>query len=309
MSFDSLMAEAAEIQQSAIHYQVQRGVEQAGRAAGYAIKGLTEQAEKDFADIPGLFEPFSLMPDPAAYGPLIHDMGTAMRFLSTGQDNKDPVDGLPFPANPVMDRLPGTEAYIENWTGRAAEDFKRNFIDPFPALLSNQFLLGSVLKGGLAAHAEVWRRARNDIDKIATDTLAALDHMNDCGSNDWSMLFTVVGAVVSIAAVPVTDGASLYGLAFVGAAASVASSASGGGGGAERRFSGETAGAVISQMRQAISMLADDISGQERKIATAMTDSYATVRGSHSAFVSNRPLLAGANAGNVTTDAFLGYST
>jgi hypothetical protein len=309
MSFDNLMAEAAEIQQSAIQHQVAHGVAEAGRAGGYAAKYLTEQAQKDFADIPSLFEPFTMMPDPGAYKPMVGDVASAMRILSTGLGNKDPIDGIPFPANPVMDQLSGSETYIDNWTGRAAEDFKRNFIDPFPAVLSNQFLLASVLKGALEAHAAIWQKARNDIDKIATDTIAALDHMDDCGSNDWSMFFTVVGAVVSIAAVPVTDGASLYGLAAVGAAASVASSAAGGGGGAERRFSGESSAAVISQMKQAINMLVDDINTEEQKITKAMHSSYATVQAGRSEFVSNKPLLAGATAKNITGDGFMGYAT
>lgn len=309
MSFENLMAEAAEIQRSAIQHQVGTGLAQAGRAAPYEEKYLTQKAESDFADIPGLFEPFSMMPDPAGYSGMINGLADAMHVLSAGQDTKDEIDGPVYPANPVMDKLTGSESYLENWTGKAAEDFKRNFIDPFPAVVSNQFLITSVLKGAIEAHQEMWRRARTDIDKIATDTIAALDHMDDCGSNDWSMAFTVLGAVVAVAAAPVTDGTSLIALAAVGSAASIASTAAGSGSTPTRRFSGESAGAVISQMRQAISMLADDINTEEQKITRAMKDTHSIVQMSRSAFVSKRPLLAGADAKDITGDGFMGYAT
>lgn len=309
MSFENLMAEAAEIQKSAIGHQVSNALASAGRGAAYAERQITAKAQSDFADIPGLYEPFSLMPDPASYQPMIHDLEGAMRTLSSGQGNSDPIDGPIYPANPTLDKLSGTESYIENWTGRAAEDFKRNFIDPFPAVVRNQFLLSAVLKAALEAHQEMWKRARTDIDNIATATISALDHMDDCGSNDWSLAFTVLGAVVAIAAVPVTDGASLFALAAVGSAASVASAVAPSGDDNKRRFSGESAGAVIAQMRTAITMLAHDIASQEAKIAKAMNDTYGTVTGGRRSFVSNRPLLADANAGNVKGDRGLGYAS
>ncbi len=308
MSFENLMAEAAEIQKSAIGHQVSNSMASAGRGAAYAEKQITAKAQSDFADIPGLYEPFSLMPDPASYQPMIRDLENAMHTLSSGQGNSDPIDGPIYPANPTLDKLTGTESYIENWTGRAAEDFKRNFIDPFPAVVRNQFLLSAVLKAALEAHQEMWKRARSDIDNIATATISALDHMDDCGSNDWSLAFTVLGAVVAIAAVPVTDGASLFALAAVGSAASVASAVAPSGD-EKRRFSGESAGAVIAQMRTAITLLADDIASQEAKIAKAMNDTYRTVTAGRTSFVSNRPLLADANAGNVKGDQGLGYAS
>lgn len=309
MSFENLMAEAAEIRKSAIGHQVSNALATAGRAAPYSEKQITAKAHSDFADIPGLYEPFSLMPDPASYEPMIHDLEGAMRMLSSGQGNSDPIDGPIYPANPTLDRLSGTESYIANWTGRAAEDFKRNFVVPFPAVVRNQFLLSAVLKAALEAHQEMWKRARSDIDSIATATISALDHMDDCGSNDWSLAFTVLGAVVAIAAVPVTDGASLFALAAVGSAASVASAVAPGGDDTKRRFSGESAGAVIAQMRTAITMLADDIASQEAKIAKAMNQTYGTVTGGRTSFVSNRPLLAGVDVANVKGDQGIGYAS
>jgi hypothetical protein len=66
---------------------------------------------------------------------------------------------------------------------------------------------------------------------------------------------------------------------------------------------------VIAQMRTAITMLAHDIASQEAKIAKAMNDTYGTVTGGRTSFVSNRPLLADANAGNVKGDRGLGYAS
>ncbi len=60
----------------------------------------------------------------------------------------------------------------------------------------------------LNAEKELWNRARKNIDDIAHKAKSALEHYDDCGKNDWEIGLSVVGAVVAIAALPLTGGAS-----------------------------------------------------------------------------------------------------
>ena len=319
MSFEQLMQHARDIQQKAIEKSLeQHGVRRAPRPGQPALSPMPLEAEKrqqieqSFSDIPGLFRPFSEMPIPASFDGMIDDLSHALRMLSAGQDPKDPINGTIYTSNTNLDKLSGSESYVEHWTGRAAMEFKSNFIDPFPSVVRNQFIIAAVLKSALEAQREIWVKARNDIDKIAHDALEALDRMDDCGKNEWTMTFTVVASVAAIAAVPLTGGASLTVAALavtaVGAASQVAAAAAPDDP-PKIQFSGETAEAVVSQLREAMSKLVELIGGQEAKISYALTNTHSLVTGGREGFVSKRPALAAATARDVRGPEYMGYST
>jgi len=238
-------------------------------------------------------------------------LAKAAEELSLGQDLKDPINDTIYGGNPALDKLSGSESYIEDWTGRAAMEFKSNFIDPFPTIVRNQFIIVAVLKSALEAQRQIWVRARNDIDKIAHDALEALDRMDDCGKNEWTMTFTVVAAVASIAAVPLTGGASLTAAAVaitaVGAASQVAAAAAPDDP-PTIQFGGESAEAVVGQLREAIAKLVEYIQQQESKISNALTNTHRLVAADRASFVSGRPALAAATARNVAGPEYMGYS-
>lgn len=313
MSFEQLMAHAREIQRRAIEEEIKIFRQEAAKQEGstgasveVVVQQIRPEIEKRYSDVPSLFQPFADMPEPQAFDGLINELGQALNKLSSGETPKDPINGTIYPANPVLNELSGAESYIENWTGQAAQQFKSEFIDPFPSIVSNQFIVATVLKAALEAEKEIWVTARNDIDKIAHDVLEALDRMHDCGKNEWTMTFTVIASVAAIAAVPVTGGASLA-ITAVGAASQVVAAAA-----PEDppkiQFSGETPGPIISQMREAIKKEIELIGQAEQKIADAMKGAGSVVSGNMSLFVAKEPALAGADTSNITSPEYMGYS-
>ncbi|HEY9474548.1 MAG TPA: hypothetical protein VIS06_11955 [Mycobacteriales bacterium] len=307
MSYEQLMQHAQEIRQKAI----QKAIEHLGgrRNSREYMSQKRPEIERTFADIPELFQPFAEMPTPVSFDPMINEMRQTLGVLSSGQEIKDPIDGTIYPANIILDKLSGSESYIEDWTGRAAMAFKSGFVDPFPSIARNQFIIAAVLKSAMEANKEMWATTRGDIDQIAHKTIEALDRMDDCGKNEWTITFTVVASIAAVAAVPVTAGGSTaLAITAIGAASQVAA-AVGPDDPPSNPFSGESPESVVSQMRQAIHNLTQEIGNVERKISGSLQKTHELLSTNRPLFVSRRPELASATARTIRSPEEMGYST
>lgn len=305
MSFDELMQHAQEIRQKAVQktmelYKTGLPKQDTQRADAYR----RSQVERAFADIPDLFVPFREMPEPTAFGWMIDQLDQALLMLSRGAPEvKDSISGGTYKANTELDKLGGTESYIEKWSGPAAREFKETYIDPFDSMVHNQFLITAVLKGALEAEREIWARAQRDIDQIAHDVTAALDALDECGPNRWSTAFTVVGAVISVPAAGLS-GASAVALSAVAAAATVAAEEAPPP--VEIRFHGETPEAIVSEMREAITKLIEYIHDRESAVSNALHRTYQIFANSRKDYVAHRPALANATEQNIKF--YMGYA-
>jgi hypothetical protein len=321
---------AYEIQEMAILRATHEGTGHAqGRqghpqpAPGVNQAAIRAEAESRFADIPGLFAAWVETPIPDMFSSAIDNFEYALEKLFLGHDTgqmlavtSESGSGGPltnnkiFYSNEMLRRLADADDYLESWTGKAAQEFKSNFLTPFPSIVYNQFQVVAALKAALEAEREIWNRARNDIDTIAHHTLNALDglptdeNVFSCHRNTWEMTFTVVGAVASIPAAVATGGAAVL-LAVVAGGAATAAVA---GPPPTARFAGETADAVISAMRDAITALSKHVHDQERVVAEGMAGLMQAIDAKRSSFVSPRPQLAGATAQNVTGPLYMGYT-
>jgi hypothetical protein len=313
MSYDDLYSKAQQIVDLAMEYDLRdKGYYKDGDhyidSSGYRTQEEVDADMKDvstkYADVPTLFAPFCDLPNPSSYDYEINQLGDSQGKLSSGTKNDDPVSSSFYPANTVLDNMDTTQDYIARWTGVAAMAFKENFVDKFESVTQNQFLLTGVVKGALQAEQGIWFAARKDIEEIADKTINGIKHADDCGKNDWTLAFAIVGAVVAIAAVPVTGGASAFALAAVGAGLSVGGTAIGNMDDppSDNSYSGESAEAVVNSMRKGISSLKEKISHQEQKIQDAMSSNADMVSAHPDLFELPRPNLADANAGNVTDD-------
>ena len=311
MSFDQLMQHAKDITDKAVQME---GIEQAKLNAqatggqGPALPVDYDKIEQKYAFVQPLFEPFSRMPDPAGYDQLIRDLNEAMGKLNTGVANNTPLSTEVSLANPHLDKMTTDGGYLQGWTGEAAMAFKANFIDTFKTISGNQFTVLSTLKGALQAHRELWRRAREDIDKIAENTKNALDNAGGCGKNQWSFGFSVLSAVVAVGGVVVTIATAGAGAAVIlpaiGAAATVGST-----GVAGLTASGDSAETIVNSMKQAVGDLTKHIQEVEtQEIAAKVLALADAVRGNRDKIVSARPALAGMNDGDLTGDSGMGKS-
>jgi hypothetical protein len=317
MGFENLMGKAEEIRKRAIDEAI---LDLGGRRhSGSYMSTKRPEIEAMFADIPGLYEPFTRTPNPDSFTAPIDELKVALARLSLGEGGSvDPIstNGRQYPASLALEKVKGAADDVFGWSGPAAQAFKTGYLDPFPAVVSNQFLLVSALKAALEAEQAMWKEVRKNIWDIADNTYIKLEHMDDCGKNEWQMAFTVVASICAVAAVPLTGGGSLAvaGLAItaVGATAQVIAAV-------EIKeppksnIEGESADAVINSMRDAIRKQVQYVNETEDRIKQKLSninDSvYQSQRDSdpnRNFFFTRRPTLADSNAGNIRDN--MGYT-
>lgn len=263
-----------------------------------------------FMDVPALYQPFIQTPDPRSLDPMIDDLKVALTTLSTGQDTGDPIssNGGPYFANTTLDQMPAAGDLVETWTGAAAMAFKSKFIDPFPSLVRNQFILVAALKAALEAEQAIWSAARDNIDTIAETTLKALDSMHGCNPTEWTVSFSVVSAVAGlVASVPALGTPAVITFTAVAGAASVAGSASVPDP-PELTIKGRTVGDIFDSMYDCVKKEIDEANNSEDTVARALKDIVDTVDSHRDSFVAARPALAEVTT-TVTDPCYLGYST
>ncbi len=256
--------------------------------------------------IPAAFAPFHDTPDPAAFEAPIQDLRRVLRLLSPGDGIPDGFPGdVPYFADPVVARMTGAGDLIERWTGRAAREFKRAFLDRFPGRVRNQFTLVGVLTAALTAEQELWRRVRDDVVQIAKQTLGCLEALDDCGSQDWSVTLTVLSAVAGFLSALPEDVPVIAPLAGVASASSVLGTFTPDG------TQGSVAGAdvfgVIQSMTGLLRQEMELLARTERDIAATLAAIRAAVDGSPDEFVAPRPALADPGRSPVTGPDYLGY--
>ncbi|GAB2744396.1 hypothetical protein GCM10027174_17630 [Salinifilum aidingensis] len=301
MSSEQLVAQAKQIEQRAAEVEYQQMMQrQADSKAPPPIRYEDIQQKYEGAAVP-LFEPFTRIPDPSSYDAPIEDLAAAMEQLSSGE-MKDPIGDKPIPANPDLNRIDGAGDTLEGWTGEAADNFKKNFLDPFPSVSKNQFLLLGVLKGALEADQARWQNTDQDIRTLAQETLDGLDNVASCGKNELKFVFSVASAVAAIGAVPFSAGASA-GIAAVGAAGAMGAA---GMDAAKMTREGGSVEQVMRSMKDGIDKLTKETRESGSKVARALNGVPGEVQSDRSAFVSARPALAGMEGDAVTGRGGLG---
>jgi hypothetical protein len=177
------------------------------------------------------FQPWSLLPDPAAFQPVADSLKQAMGLLRVDAQFTDPVDPSDqFGMARQEYQALVSEDPINNWSGATADNFRDKFMSHFKANTENTAIMISVLKAALEAHSTLWANARNDIMSIAQKTVAAMqvNTGGGCDQNAWVMLFSALSGIAAIAAVPLSGGTSLAAamtVTAIGSASSMATNA------------------------------------------------------------------------------------
>lgn len=267
-----------------------------------------------YAPIVDMFRPYSQMPDPAGHDAIVEQIMETMRLISPGAAGPDPL--RPVPANPNLGMIPGSESYLEQWTGRAAVEFKQRFLDPFPYLNANQYLLVSMLYGAMDAQARMWENARRDILEIGNKTLNALNASDPflCWGGKkgpTTVVLTTIEAIASIAAVfmPAASVGARVGIEIVAVAASAAANLAPDERGPTVDMAGEYTWDIIAAMASAIRLLNSQIYQAELKIRLAMQAAIKLVDDNPDLFVAPRPALTTATAATIASPEYMGYST
>jgi hypothetical protein len=312
MGFENLMQRAAQIRDLAIRV-ARRGLHEPDDGSDQVMRRIARQVEARAAGVPGLFQPFSEMPDPAKFDAAMGDLSVAMRHLSGGQETSDPIarNGEVYPRNPTLQKIDEVGSDLNDWTGVAAREFRSKFLTPLPAITHNQFILIAALKSALAAEQSMWKAARADIVSIADATYACLDQLNGCTKNDMVIAFTVAASVL---AVPWTGTGSLgVTLAAIGAAASSSGADIAGLDAPKGRISGQLPLDVLNSMQRAVDFETQKIIETENVIRTAVYNLHnqiheyqSSANSDRHAFCARRPSLAYANKNTIRND--MGYT-
>jgi hypothetical protein len=249
--------------------------------------------ELKFNEIHSLFNDFLVLPDPADFDGPMQSVTTCMDALCSDAFT-DPIQGTPHPVNVELRAMTVAGNTLDEWDGLAAKAFVDNFVIPFVDRTENQFTVASILMNALNANKELWTRARANIDDIAHKVKSALEHYGDCGKNDWEIGLSVVGAVVAIAALPLTGGTSAA--IALGAVASGLEVANTFAGQIEdppkNDYSAESVEGVIDKAKQGINDLKEAVQKAEQKVVDAMSNSSGVVSSYTTDFVAPRPTLA-----------------
>ncbi|MEU8630750.1 hypothetical protein AB0C38_01180 [Amycolatopsis sp. NPDC048633] len=303
MSFDQLMEHARDITDKAVDLTAKEIAQKKATQSG--ANPDRNAIRQSYAFIEGMFEPFSRLPDPVRYDPLIADVNAAMAKLNTGSVRTTELSNDVSLTNPHLDKMTTDGGYLQGWTGDAAMAFKANFVDTFKSIAGNQFTVLSILKGVLQAHRAMWLKARDDIDKIAENTKNALDNAGGCGKNQWSFDFSVLSAVGAVGGVVVAVATGgVVPLAAIGALASVGSA-----GVAGLTAAGDSAEKIVNSMKQAIDELTRHVQEVEtQQIAEKVRALTEAVQGNKDKLVSARPNLAGMNDRDLVGDSGMGKS-
>ncbi|MEU7145975.1 hypothetical protein ABZ942_41495 [Nocardia sp. NPDC046473] len=305
MSFDQLMQHAHDIAAKAAEIARRERTPATTGRSGVGAPPM-DQIRQEFASIEPAFEPFTKMPDPAHYDPLINDLKRAMGQVNTGSAPQTQLTGDVMLSNVDLAHMKTDGDYLAGWTGEAAMAFKKNFVDPFGMVAGNQFTALSTMRGVLEAHQAMWAAARKDIDNIAETTLHALDNVGGCNKTQWSYLFTVLSAVATIASGIITVGTGGATAPIVPVAAGVAL----GNvtlGGANLSQSGSSAESVISSMMHGIDTLRQHIQDVEQNhIANYIPPLIGAFTDNKDKLVAARPTLAGMSLPDLYGDHGMG---
>ncbi|MEU4426101.1 hypothetical protein AB0F81_36235 [Actinoplanes sp. NPDC024001] len=316
MSYAELAQHAARIEQLAVQESLkQKGWADLGNGEIRAPSDLTalgaqqivQITQQEFADTAEMFMPFLHMPDPAALENICQVMRKAKFSLSRSpQGSTDPVTKEQVHANPVMNLMDEVPVTLAPWHGFAAEEFKTRFLQPWPAVATNQFNLVATLAGALRAEQALWEECRKNVDDIAHKAINALEVMEECGTKTQVCLLTVASSVFAVAAALATAGTgAAVALTVAGATAQAL-------GGVPREddpkveFDGQSPQDILRQVQAALTTLAEVVNRKEGEIAEAMRSSAASLAANRSLFVSPRPVLADQSAAGVTTQNGLG---
>jgi len=264
--------------------------------------------------IPGTFQPFTKMPNPAGFDGAIGQLEQAMRRLGTGQDTSDPIarGGPVSTANPVLEAIDDVKDDVEEWSGKAAQEFRTNYLRPLPAVIHNQFLLVSALKSVLEAEQAMWKAARDDVMSIADNTYNRMDNLHGYGSNEAVVIFTVTASIAGLVASAGGGGLAIV-LALIGGSASAIADIVGLEAPTPTQITGTKVTEVIASMEGAVELLTLKIIETEHKLARAViainrqiNQAQLSSDPNKQVFCTRRPALANASRGTIRRD--MGYS-
>lgn len=269
-------------------------------------------------DVSGLYDDFLGIPDPSSFASHTDRLLKAMEQLAPSgfSTNQNDSSGVPVSsnANSTLYQVSSAGDEIDDWTGTAADSFKKHYGDKFIPTISSQFVAAWVMRQALNAEAAIWQTVRDDLDKLSNGAIDKVKHAADCSKEDWTTVLTVAGAVVSVGGAIPSGGASLAGWAAVGAGVTVASTGmtlvGAEGKKDELGLSNSPPKQIVKDLKDRLSKIKEYINTHETSIANAIDGSLKAIDSGGPGwkeFCLPRPALADATRGNAQNEDNMGH--
>jgi hypothetical protein len=254
--------------------------------------------EKWERDIPPMFDPWMILPDPTKYKDHIHAVNGAAAKLCVNGAEVDKKEGSTHgyhPPNQALNSAVDTAAQkLALFSGATVNLFHQHYVNNFKSVAIGQYHVARMLLACLASEQEIWTRSRADIVRIAVAARDALRNVAKGGGDfDAKLFIDVVGSIATVAGLFFSAGTAGVVVKGVNAAASVLG-----------KFvpknidtmkhlqlAGGSAAEVIRNMEQAMRDLSTAIAGQEDDIITKLKEVESLVDTNVPAFDLGRPTL------------------
>ncbi|WP_306210208.1 hypothetical protein [Actinoplanes sp. RD1] len=271
------------------------------------------EIQQYFSTVPSLIGPFQDMPAASEFTTIQDLLSGSAQYLATTQNTPRAEYALPGEPRTEYAGAVTTSTYLSEWSGRAAREFRTNYLDPLPIQLGGQFNAVSAAHAMMVAEAKLWDAVREDVMTNINGCLGALDQLDKwCGKNGWTITLTAVASIATIAAVPLSAGVAIpLALATADAGSSFAVSLlKDDPPPPSKAYNGGTAEELVMQLARALQDTIDQLVQEESRIGAFLTLLAGTLDGANrEKFVPKRPLLAGTTDANYADDQNLGTAS
>jgi hypothetical protein len=247
------------------------------------------------------FRDWDQLPDPAGLESVVEKCQRGTSLLTDGSlfDDETNVTG----GNPQLGDIGFMNDRLGQFNGATVLTFHRRYASRLPIVVRGQSALAGMLWLGARGEQEIMTRARNDVAEVADKVFAAMKAARGGGGGGLSGLFTVVGAVASIAGTIAGGPAgAVIGVAVTGATAIGELVPHGGEKQKQVPFGGDTPSAVYDKLVAGLQELNQDIADQESQLADMLYQAHAIAQSEDSSFNLAAPaLLSETDRDQITT--------
>ena len=225
-------------------------------------------------------------PEPHSMEPLINSLRSVsgkLFFSPTASSGSTPAARI----EPVRSLLAPTQTALDEWVGKAAVEFRNNFMLKVPDAAQAQAYLAAALASAVQGNRDMFLALRADLLDNAKNAEIAVEQSHMCDPESVKTVMTVVGAVAAVAAgvasIPVTGGAVLA-PASVAAFSIIAGISSGVddstlGKKKETPLGADTVDGVLAKAVDAVNDLAVQVSNKEQEMIGALNQTYGVITG------------------------------
>ncbi|MBW6436480.1 hypothetical protein KZ829_22315 [Actinoplanes hulinensis] len=263
------------------------------------------------AIIPRLFAPFLDIPSASDLEPSQKALVDSANLIRTVQRSGNP-GKLSEPANLALSAIESAGDSLLAWTGDAAREFKRDYLNPMPIRLTAQQEMVLLCAELVARERAIWEETANSVAEIVNRGIDAVDFlMSEMHKAVLPITLTVVAGIATIAAAATGPGASIA-LRLVLAGADAAAGIGGETVPEEEKLQmtlhAASASEVIVELNRAVTALITQIYEAEQTIAQVLYKAAGYIIENREIYVPKRPLLATTAGMSVADQRYLGIN-